>query len=145
VTATFRLASVLRLRRTLKEQSEVRAAVAHRAALAADEVAAARHDELRRFALASGEARRFTTSLTARAQRTSAARGATAAAADAHAVHRTRIDELVRASMQVSALERLEERTIDAARAAERVREGREIDDLVTVRFARRAPRGVVR
>jgi hypothetical protein len=138
VKPAFRLASVLRLRRTLEEQSAVRAATAHRAAGAAAEVARARHDDLRRFTLVPGDASTFAASLTARTQRTQAARSASSAAADAEALHRTRVAELVHAAMQVSVLERLEERNTEAAREAERVREAREVDDLVTVRFARR-------
>jgi hypothetical protein len=135
---TFRLASVLRLRRTLQEQCEVRAASAHRAAVAADDLAARRHDELRLAPLSPADGRTFATGVTARQHRTSSARDAATAATDARAAHRARIDDLVAASMAVSALERLEERALDAARAAERAREMREIDDLVTARFAHR-------
>jgi flagellar biosynthesis chaperone FliJ len=40
--------------------------------------------------------------------------------------------------MDVSALERLEHRAAEAAKAEERKKESREIDDLVTARFSRR-------
>jgi CelD/BcsL family acetyltransferase involved in cellulose biosynthesis len=134
----FRLASVLRLRRTLQEQCEVRAAAAHRAALSAADLAAHRHVQLRAARLASGDASNFLASVSARGTRAASALDADQAAAAAKFAHEARIGELIRASMAVSALERLEERTAEAARVEEGKREAREIDDLVTARFALR-------
>jgi flagellar biosynthesis chaperone FliJ len=136
---TFRLASVLRLRRTLREQAESRAASAHRASIAADLHAVTRRDELGASALEQGTAGTFLASVTAMERRAASVRAADATAEGARLAHRRCIDELVQASMDVSALERLEHRAVEAATAEERKKEGREIDDLVTARFSQRA------
>lgn len=135
----FRLAPVLKLRRTLRDQCEVRAAEANRAASLAEDRAALRLREAREASAASGDARTFLASVRAQQYRADAARLAVEAADAARAAHRARLDELVRASMDVAAMEKLEQRAIDAARAEERRRETREVDDLVTARFALRA------
>jgi hypothetical protein len=137
VTANFRLASVLRLRRILRDEAEVRAAQAHRTASLAADLAALRLTEARNGTYLGGDAALFRASVTAQGQRAETARNAEHAAVDARAAHRARIDELTRAAMAVSALERLEQRAIDAARAEELRREAREVDDLVTARFAK--------
>jgi flagellar FliJ protein len=136
--STFRLEPVLRLRRTLRDECTVRAAEANRAAGLAADRAAHRLVELRGASLAGGGAPTFLASVAAQGHRAEAVRLAEAALHEARTLHRTRLDELVVASTRVSALERLEARTIDAARIEERKAEQREVDDLVTSRFARR-------
>jgi hypothetical protein len=135
---TFRLASVLRLRRTLREQAESRAASAHRASRAADLDAVTRRDELGATALAQGGAPTFLASVMTIERRAASVRAADTTAEVARLAHRRCIDELVQATMDVSALERLEHRAAEAAKAEERKKESREIDDLVTARFSRR-------
>jgi hypothetical protein len=135
---TFRLESVLRLRRTLRDECTVRAADANRAAGLAADRAAHRLVELRRASLAGGDASTFLASVAAQGHRAQAVRLADDALHEARAAHRARLDELVVASTRVSALERLEARTIEAARIEERRGEQREVDDLVTSRFGRR-------
>lgn len=136
---TFRLAAVLKLRRTLRDQCEVRAAEANRAAMVAADRAASRVRNAREARAASGDARTFLASVAAQQYRADAARIAVEAADAARAAHRARLDELLRASMDVAAMEKLEQRAVDEARAEERRRETREVDDLVTARFAGRA------
>src|SRR5690606_11922946 len=115
----FRLESVLRLRRTLRDECEVRAAEANRAAVEAADLAQRRLTAVRNATVAGGDVRTFRASVTALELRAAASRDADAAAAEASAAHRARLDELVQASMAVSALERLEERAIEEARAEE--------------------------
>ncbi|HEX7095196.1 MAG TPA: hypothetical protein VF183_04900, partial [Acidimicrobiales bacterium] len=116
----FRLAPVLKLRRTVRDQCEARAAETNRAASMAAERAALRLREVRDSALVAGDTRQFLASVTALQLRADAARNAVAAADAAKALHRERLDELVRASMDVAALEKLEQRAIDEAQATER-------------------------
>src|SRR5690606_8843621 len=101
--------------RTLRDECEVRAAQANRAAVDADSLAATRADAVRHSTLTGGSAGAFRASVTALELRAAAARDAERAAAEARAEHRARLDELVAASMAVSALERLEARAIEEA------------------------------
>jgi hypothetical protein len=132
--SSFRLASVLRLRRTLRDQCEARAAQAHLVAVAAADTAHTRHGELRATSIEAGDGADFRVAVAARDRRAASARSADSAAIAARASHQARIGELVQASMAVSALERLEERSLAAARAEEQRCEAREIDDLVAFR-----------
>lgn len=135
----FRLESVLRLRRTLRDECEVRAAEANRVASQAAEVAAVRVNAVRQATAVGGDARTFRASINSLELRAAAARAAAHAADEARAAHRARLDELVAASMAVTALERLEERANEEARLEAQRAEMREVDDLVTARFARNA------
>ena len=134
---TFRLESVLRLRRTLRDESILRAAEANRAASVAADRAARRLVELRRASLSGGGASTFLASVAAQRHRADAVHAAELALHDARALHRARLDELVEASTRVSALERLEARVIEEHATEARKAEQREVDDLVTSRFAR--------
>jgi hypothetical protein len=132
---------VLRLRRTRKDESEVRAAEAHRAVVAADSKVALRLAELRAAPPSPGitSVAEFRVRTTDRGHRAAAVQAASHAALAARALHRQRIEELVQASKAVAALERLEARVAAQQQEAEQRAEAREIDDLVTAR--RRRPR----
>jgi hypothetical protein len=137
VTPKFRLESVLRLRRLLRDEAELRAAEAHRAAREAADLARRRHADARTGAYERGGAAVFLASVDERSRRAQSARAAEHAAGEARHAHRARLEELTAAAMAVSALERVEERAHDAWRTEERRREAREVDDLVTARVAR--------
>jgi flagellar export protein FliJ len=132
----FRLESVLRVRRTRRDEAEVRAAEASRAITAAARRVEQRLSELEAATVSSANTGAFLVSVTAQSQRADAVRAAELAVIEAREAHRARLAELVRASMAVSALEKLEERAIEAALADERSAEVREIDDLVTSRHS---------